>query len=499
MNYARIKFTSLLLILHLIGFGQNQIDIYPFTQAFKNYNNEIQIDSAFTELNLKNDNKDNLILIKIAYANAIDQMGNHSKSLAVMKTIQDDLNALDPIIQSEYYQTLGNISIRSQSPELAMTHFKQSIAILEKESNIPTEILQSKYMSLGTGFNALEDNISAMETFEKALSMETSGTNRNSLYLRLNMALTNSKLGNLTIAKSYFTESLHFIRLNKDVYAEIRTLGNLADIYVQQDSLEIAKNLFTEGKKLALAEGYILDLIRFEKSLSNLNVLLGNYQLAYNHLVASDSISYKYNSNEVSEKIVAIEMEHQLQTEKLQKEANEKLLLIEQNKKSMLIISSVILFILLLVVIWLLALSKKKNMILLQQNLDSIKNKNNSSKNVSNNLYTEIIEKLNFEMEENKAYADSALTLDSLAKKLQTNRSYLSEAINSFYELNFSKWINEIRIFHAKEMLASPKFDQFSIEGISSMVGFSSISAFNSNFKKITGLTPSFFRTNRKK
>lgn len=499
MRKIKVTLIVILLVLSQKVSSQYSIDIYPYNQVFKTFNNEHKLDSIFSKLKFNNNNKENLILIKIAYANAIDQLGNHTKSIALMKNLSTDLNSYHPIIQSEYYQTLGNISIRSQNPELALTHYNYSIKLLEKEENIPVEILQSKYIGLGTCYNALEDNQNAMNVFNKALSMEISGVNRNSLYLKLNIALTNSKIGNLTEAKTYFIEALHYIRLINDSYAEIRTLGNIADIYVQEDSIEKAKDFYLEGKKIAIDEGYILDLIRFENALSKLFFLEKNYYQAYKHLIASDSISNKYNTSEVSEKIVALEMQYQIQEEKLQKETKEKLLLDEKNKNIILFLFVSILSFFLFIVIWLLVISKRKNMILLQQNIEGLKHQKNSTHNVKNNLYSELIEKVEFEMEENKVYSDSKLTLDFLAKKMQTNRSYLSEAINNYYELSFSQWINEKRIFHAKEMLVSSDFDQYSIEGISSMVGFSSISAFNSNFKKITGLTPSFFRLYREK
>jgi AraC-like DNA-binding protein len=495
----RLLFVLFALIGNLsVSSAQNEIDIYPFTVAYKGINNQTELDSVNKIFSKNISNNNAQILNKIAFANAVDQLGNHDGALQLMKSIKISTSNFHPIILSEYNVVMGNIAIRSQNPSLAVKHFKESISILEKEKDIPIEIYQSKLMTLGTGFNAMEDNASAMEVFEKALQMETNGTNRNSLYLRLNIALTNSKLGELTKAKAYFTQALYIIRLNEDFYAETRTLGNLADIYFEEDSIELAQKYYEQGKYIALQEGYILDLIRFETSLSKLYEKKGDYTNAYKHLVASDSISNQYNSSSISEQIVALELQHQIQQEKLQKEAKSQLLEIEENKKMMLIIFSIILFLVLIVIVWLLALSKKKNKILLQQNLDSllIKQKKSESEKI---YYSEIIEMLEMEMETNKLYAESSLTLDSLSKKLQTNRTYLSEAINNHYGLSFSQWINDIRIFHAKEMLFDESFDAYSIEGISSLVGFSSISAFNSNFKKITGITPSYFRNNKSK
>jgi AraC-like DNA-binding protein len=45
--------------------------------------------------------------------------------------------------------------------------------------------------------------------------------------------------------------------------------------------------------------------------------------------------------------------------------------------------------------------------------------------------------------------------------------------------------------------LLDKQLDHYSIEGIASMCGFSTISTFNTNFKRITGVTPSYYRENR--
>ena len=97
-------------------------------------------------------------------------------------------------------------------------------------------------------------------------------------------------------------------------------------------------------------------------------------------------------------------------------------------------------------------------------------------------------------MVEKRVFEKSNITIDTVAKKLGTNRTYLSEAINYYYNVNFSRWLNELRIQESKKLLSSQEYDCYCIDGISKMVGFSSISAFNSNFKSITGLTPSFYR-----
>ncbi len=82
--------------------------------------------------------------------------------------------------------------------------------------------------------------------------------------------------------------------------------------------------------------------------------------------------------------------------------------------------------------------------------------------------------------------------MSNLAKKCDTNTTYLSKYIHDNYDTNFSSLINELRIREAQELMSNPEFQNYSIEGIGLQVGFKSKSAFNTALG-IYGLTPSYY------
>ncbi|TXI83041.1 MAG: AraC family transcriptional regulator, partial [Crocinitomicaceae bacterium] len=140
---------------------------------------------------------------------------------------------------------------------------------------------------------------------------------------------------------------------------------------------------------------------------------------------------------------------------------------------------------------------KRKRDVLVKQNIELAKKEelrvSKSSEN-QKNVDLELIIELEKLMFDKKLYTSSQLTIEKLAKKLNTNRTYLSEAINLHYQKNYSNWIASIRMNAARKLLIDPNFNHYSIEGISKQVGFSSISSFNTLFKQFTGLTPSQFK-----
>ncbi len=121
--------------------------------------------------------------------------------------------------------------------------------------------------------------------------------------------------------------------------------------------------------------------------------------------------------------------------------------------------------------------------------------KNNKDKDYTGLKNGELFELLEQRMKDEKLYHTKDLSQDQLAELMETNRTYLSQAISDHAGKNFRQYINDFRIKEAMQMLFDPgSSKKFSIDAIAQEVGFNSISAFNTAFKQITGVTPSYFR-----
>ncbi len=95
-----------------------------------------------------------------------------------------------------------------------------------------------------------------------------------------------------------------------------------------------------------------------------------------------------------------------------------------------------------------------------------------------------------------KNYLDVNLSLESVADKLEINKSYLSRIINAELGKSFTDYVNELRIEEAKIYLTHPDFKNYTLVSIGLEAGFNSKSAFNNSFKKFTEMTPSQYRNN---
>ena len=85
-------------------------------------------------------------------------------------------------------------------------------------------------------------------------------------------------------------------------------------------------------------------------------------------------------------------------------------------------------------------------------------------------------------------FVQSGLTIKELSDMLHTNRTYLSEYINTTYGTSFRDWITGLRIDYAKRLLThNPKL---TVADISERSGFLSPSHFIRLFKEKTGQTP---------
>ncbi|GAB5417740.1 MAG: hypothetical protein Crog4KO_25110 [Crocinitomicaceae bacterium] len=377
--------------------------------------------------------------------------------------------------------------MNSGNPVLSLEYYKKAAKTSAKTTNLV--LYQSHLCAIGVALNANGSYEEAFEYFGMAKQLETQGENRNTLYLKLNIALTEMNLGKLSIAKQKFFEAIPIIDARNDVYAKIRTLGNLGDIYAKQDSLVLAKEYFSKAQFLAISNNQSLDLIRINSALSEIYEEQGNTDEALKLLKSVIKIDSDLNDG-VSESLSAEEFKNEIQG---QKKINSKIK--EQRDREMrlkryLLIAVLVLIILLIALITYIILFRKKKQFLLKKEL----NNRTSSYHENQKQYSDIIRNLEKIILQEELYKQPGLTLEYVAKLIGTNRSYLSEAINAHYQQTFLSWLNSIRIESAKSLLKDPTCKHLSIEGIAKTAGFASISTFNSHFKKETGLTPSYFR-----
>jgi len=90
-------------------------------------------------------------------------------------------------------------------------------------------------------------------------------------------------------------------------------------------------------------------------------------------------------------------------------------------------------------------------------------------------------------------FTDSLLSLAGLAKQLRVSTNILSQVINVNYKKSFFEFLSGYRIQLAMTYL-SDQTRKDNISEIAYDVGFNSLSAFNTAFKKQNGITPSQYR-----
>ena len=91
-------------------------------------------------------------------------------------------------------------------------------------------------------------------------------------------------------------------------------------------------------------------------------------------------------------------------------------------------------------------------------------------------------------------FLGSDATLLHIARRLNTQPRFLSQAINEVEGVNFSEFVNTYRVAHAKELLKDPDRIYDKIATIAFDCGFGNITSFNVAFKSHVKMTPSEFR-----
>lgn len=105
-----------------------------------------------------------------------------------------------------------------------------------------------------------------------------------------------------------------------------------------------------------------------------------------------------------------------------------------------------------------------------------------------------LIEKIKNVVVELVHYSEPVATKHSvyIAEKLHHDYSYLSKLFSEVEGITIEHYIIGQKIERVKELLV---YDELSLSGIADQMGYSSVAHLSAQFKKITGLTPTFYKS----
>lgn len=123
---------------------------------------------------------------------------------------------------------------------------------------------------------------------------------------------------------------------------------------------------------------------------------------------------------------------------------------------------------------------------------ESVKYKNSNLDEIAKN---ELLESIRSVMENVDETCSAGFSIERLASLVGSKYKYVSQVIHEKHGCNFNNLLNQYRIKEAcKRMNDVENYGNFTIEAISTSVGFRSRSTFVASFKRFTGLTPSEYQ-----
>lgn len=108
-----------------------------------------------------------------------------------------------------------------------------------------------------------------------------------------------------------------------------------------------------------------------------------------------------------------------------------------------------------------------------------------------------IIDGINIGIEQKKLYLNQSINIEQFSDAIDLSARDVSFAINREFGTNFFEFINSHRVEEVKRYLSDSKYSHMSILDISLESGFNSKSSFQRFFKRLTGMSPSEFRSSQ--
>ncbi len=321
-------------------------------------------------------------------------------------------------------------------------------------------------------------------------------------------------------AISYFKKALKLKEQGQTSSVMNAYLG-YAKILIKQRNYSQAIQMLNIGIELSNKQESPIYRSDILKSLSQCYEATGMFKeaLTYHKLFQIENDS-SYNADK--ERAVG-EIRVKYDVEKQQNEIKKnKLILLQKEKKEQLLISIIVAIILISLPLYYMYWRKNRFYLTivrqnkeavrreqqLQKQIQTLENSNlnrcdndkeeiTTEKYASSSLTEEkkstLFLKLEKLMSEKRVYEDNLITKEKVAEQLESNRTYLSQAINEQTGQTFTQYINNYRINEAVRLLSDP-YNQTPLKALSFSLGFNSMTTFYKLFQNAVGMTPSQYK-----
>ena len=408
------------------------------------------------------------------------------------------------------YGTMGRLYFQEKDYSQSLDCFNQSLFYHTKLNNIKN--IAVCHQSIGTLYILKEDFKNAeAELKEAGAYFQKVGYQHQYLTVLNNLGVLYKKQKQYKKAIQNYKETLQLAQQLKNVNMQSTALLNMGVVTALQKNYDRALTYVQQSLKLAVASNET-DFSEIYQNMANLYELKGEYKKALKWLA-------RYTQH--TDSILNIKKYKAVEDIKLKYESEKKELLIEKislenDKKQAVILRERLIAggggLLFIVVIVFLLIIRRESLLKIesykrlvakneQSRLENERSRAEKwkapTKNGDSKILLEtrkdVLDKLDLLIQQ-KFYTDIHLTLSSTAKKTDTNSKYLSQIINDRYASHFPNFINQLRLEEAQRLLSDKNLNYLTIEGIAEQAGFRSKSVFNTFFKQVTGVTPSFYR-----
>ncbi|WP_165585110.1 helix-turn-helix domain-containing protein [Chryseobacterium sp. FH2] len=434
--------------------------------AFENYllglkyakenNNERQI--AFTEIN-------------IAYLN--NYIGKYAEAEKVFKFYLAHPTKLKEPEVAEIRQNLVNAYLKTNKLDSAKTLIDNGLKYTSKNKDVYNYhmylFFKGAYYFKSGKYN---ESIKELKTCEKFFSINPNDLNMCSVFFILGKDYI--ALNKKDIAVQYYTKIDSIIAKRSNLFPELREIYTfLIDYYKETNDKEkqlyyiekfltIDRKLDAQFKYLTFEMPKKYDIPKFAKEKDNIIDDLKSRKMYLNLFLVLSIIlvlflTYLFYQSKKAEK-------------KQKQIAHDLIVSIEKNNESKFVITG------------------ENNINVPIHNITQEKI-DKAPKSLPEETIGFILKELeNFETKE--YFLKKGITLNSLAKTIKTNSTYLSDVINTHKGKNFATYLNDLRIDYAlKRLVRDKKFRSYKLSVIADELGYNNEQAFSLAFKKKTSTT----------